>query len=273
MRQCVFPLRPGPCDSLLSDRSHAGFGMDETARRALVGQHRVVSNPPEPDSTHASAARCRASLLVMPGWDDKGKDQYHALDTVLSAEGWKCRRANLPDADWTEEARRRVTRDDTLRQAVSDHAQLASECAASSPMAWLGFSYGGYVAALMTQQHKPRWLVLRSPSLYPDDDWQLPKEELDQRDFSAWRRRDHVPHGNRALRCCSKFGGDVLLIDSERDLVIPRQVIGSYARAFIQARSLTRYTLAKADHALSDPQWQREYHDVVVKWLQQKLQQ
>jgi alpha-beta hydrolase superfamily lysophospholipase len=209
----------------------------------------------------------------MPGWDDKGIDQYHALDAALSADGWRCRRANLLDADWTEQARRRVTREDSLRQATADHAQLASDCAARSPMAWLGFSYGGYVAALMTKQHKPRLLVLRSPSLYPDDDWHLPKEELDQRDLFAWRRRDHVPHGNRALRRCSKFRRDVLLIDSERDRVIPRQVIGSYARAFIQARSLTRHTLAEADHALSDPRWQREYHAVVVAWLQQKLQQ
>ncbi len=211
----------------------------------------------------------RPGLLVLPGWDDDGKQQYDDLKGTLARSGWLCRRADLPDASWPAARRDSVTREDSLVQAREDLLALASGGAEQrvDSLAALGFSYGGYMAALLVSSTPIDWLVLRSPALYPDDDWLTPKADLDKRTLDAYRHRQHAPASNRALASCSRFKGEVLLIDSSEDRVIPSEVIDSYAAAFSNARSLTRHTLAGADHELSRAEWRKDYHALAVSWL------
>jgi dipeptidyl aminopeptidase/acylaminoacyl peptidase len=207
-----------------------------------------------------------AALLVLPGWNDTGRHQYDALHDDLG--GWCTRRANLPDCNWPSSLRGAVNRDQTLQQVVRDYDALRLECNASHVLfAALGFSYGGYMAALLTGKRQVDWLILRSPALYPDDDWLTAKEELDKQDLKAYRQGIHGSPTNMALRCCGAFRGHVLLVHSEHDEVIPHTVIESYERAFLHATSITRHTLLGADHELSDPVARRAYHERVVAWL------
>lgn len=213
-----------------------------------------------------------AALLALPGWDDHGRQQFDALDASLQPSGWICRRANIPDADWPAEARARETREDSLARVLEDYMNLvAVRGVARSRLALLGFSYGAYMACFLAAAKPARLLVLRCPALYPDDDWTVPKEELDKRELGAYRARVHGPAQNKALDCCARFEGEVLLIDSECDQVIAPTVIASYERSFVHARSLTRLTLEGADHQLSEPRWQQQYHAAVVDWLAARL--
>lgn len=208
------------------------------------------------------------ALLALPGWDDDGKQQFDALNADLSALGWTCRRAHLPDTSWSSAERASETRDDSLRRALHDHDMLGG--VETGSLALLGFSYGGYIAALLAGARPVDWLVLRSPAIYPDADWALPKEELDKRALDDYRQRLLAPEDNNALRCCAGFRGHVLLVYSEFDEVIAPPVMQSYAQAFVQARSLTRHTLPGADHQLSKPGSQRAYHALVVRWLSER---
>ncbi len=208
------------------------------------------------------------ALLVLPGWDDDGRQQFDMLTAAPGLRGWICHRANIPDACWPADARSRVSRSDSFTQVLEDYMGLAAvRGVARSRMALLGFSFGGYMAALLTAAKPVQWLALRSPALYPDADWDVPKEALDKRALDDYRTRVLTPAQNRALEACSRFRGDVLLVDSECDQVIAAPVITSYERAFGRARSLTRLTLAGADHQLSQPQWQKRYHAEVAQWL------
>jgi pimeloyl-ACP methyl ester carboxylesterase len=215
-----------------------------------------VSSSPEPSP----------GLLVLPGWDDDGQQQFTALQGALQPKGWTCRRANLPDSDWPAPQREATSREDALRQALDDYYALSSSLNGGHAVV-LGFSFGAYIGAYLAGARPVRGLVLRSPALYPDEDWSTPKEDLDKRDLVEYRQRPHAPSENSALACCARFEGDVLLVDSERDQVIPSPVIASYEAAFLRARSVTRYTLEAADHQLSDPRWQLAYLGVVLRWL------
>ncbi|MBP7567279.1 MAG: prolyl oligopeptidase family serine peptidase [Burkholderiaceae bacterium] len=218
--------------------------------------------------THPSATTPAAALLVLPGWDDDGRSQYERLERDLAPRGWACSRADLPDASWPDAARHAATREQNLRQTLQDHDALVSRASAAAIGA-LGFSYGGYMAALLAARRRLDALVLRCPALYPDDDWLCPKEELDKRELDDYRSRVHAPSTNRALAACAGFQGDVLLVSCEHDEVIPPPVIESYAQALAcRARSVTRHVLRGADHELSEQRWQDDYHALVVDWLE-----
>ena len=77
--------------------------------------------------------------------------------------------------------------------------------------------------------------------------------------------------GNRALRACAEFRGDVLLVESEHDDIIPQAVIASYREACMQARSLTYRCIAGADHGLTDDASQREYTALLTQWMGEML--
>ena len=69
----------------------------------------------------------------------------------------------------------------------------------------------------------------------------------------AFRRREVRADENRALRACAEFRGDVLIVESEHDVIVPHPVIANYVAAFAQAHSLTSRVIKGADHGLADP--------------------
>jgi len=59
----------------------------------------------------------------------------------------------------------------------------------------------------------------------------------------------------------------VLIVESEHDTLVPRQVIRNYMGACAQAQSLTYRLITAADHALSEPAWQQTYTALLVNWM------
>ena len=136
----------------------------------------------------------------------------------------------------------------------------------------VGSSYGGYLAAILTSVRSVKWLVLRAPALYMDQDWDVPKRQLHHGDeLLLYRQHLVTAKDNRALRACAVFSGDVLVVESERDQVIPHPVIASYLEATTQAHSLTYRMLAEADHGLTDEASQRAYTTLLHNWLREML--
>jgi fermentation-respiration switch protein FrsA (DUF1100 family) len=113
-----------------------------------------------------------------------------------------------------------------------------------------------------------RWLSLRVPALYKDEDWDSPKPRLNRDpDLFMYRRRVVPAQENLALRACAAFRGDVLLVESERDDIVPHPVAASYLAACAHANSLTYRVIEGADHALSQEPWQGAYTAILVEWL------
>ncbi|WP_438879386.1 hypothetical protein, partial [Bacillus cereus group sp. Bce036] len=86
-----------------------------------------------------------------------------------------------------------------------------------------------------TLQRPVKWLALRVPAMYWDDDWDAPKQTLDRQRLNAYCQRALGPADNRALCACAEFGGDVLLVESEQDDYVPHATLMSYRSAFVSA--------------------------------------
>jgi dipeptidyl aminopeptidase/acylaminoacyl peptidase len=138
-------------------------------------------------------------------------------------------------------------------------------------IAIVGSSYGGYLAAIASGMRKVRWLALRAPALYRDENWNMPKGELDRRDLNVYRRTVIQPQENRALCACAEFKGDALVIESEVDQTVPHEAVQNYVNALKNVRSVTYRVLSDADHALSTDDMRQSYGLQLVGWMTEML--
>jgi uncharacterized protein len=205
-------------------------------------------------------------VLFVHGW---GGNQQHYLARArqIAALGCVCLTFNLRGHAETEPQHETVTREDNLRDLVAAYDLLAGQPMVDrASIAVVGSSYGAYLAAILTSLRPVRWLALRVPALYKDEDWALPKQQLKKYGLAAYRRLAISPDENRALGACAAFEGDVLIVESEHDDIIPHPVIANYMAAFEKAHSLTYRVIEGADHGLSEEPWQQAFTTLLVNW-------
>jgi dienelactone hydrolase len=211
-------------------------------------------------------------VLFVHGWGGS-QEQYMARAHETAALGCVCLTFDLRGHASTKRQQETVTRENNLCDVLAAYDKLVAQPGVDpSAIAVVGSSYGGYLGAILTSMRPVKWLGLRVPALYMDTEWEIPKRQLHQdQDLETYRQSLVPAEENRALRACAAFQGDVLVIESELDKVIPHAVISSYLEACIQPRSLTYRVMKGADHGLSAPSCQRAYTTLLVSWLSEMI--
>ncbi len=211
-------------------------------------------------------------VLFIHGWGGS-QSQYRARAHQLAALGCVCLTFDLSGHEATYNRFTKVSRAANLRDVLAAYDHLVARPDVDpTAMAIVGSSYGGYLGAILTTERPVRWLAMRAPALYYDDGWELPKLQL-HRDFDlrSYRRRLIATAENRALRACMKFTGDVLLVESEHDDIVPHPVIESYREACANCRSLSCEVIQGADHGLTEQVHQDAYVSLLVRWFGEAL--
>jgi pimeloyl-ACP methyl ester carboxylesterase len=229
-----------------------------------VGDHLIAGTLVRP-------ATMVPGVLFVHGWGGR-QQQYLARAREIAALGAVCLTLDLRGHGRTRHQQETVTREENLRDVVAGYDMLAAQRGVdASAIAVVGSSYGGYLAAILSSLRPVRWLALRVPALYKDEDWALPKSELKKYGLDAYRRGAVAPHENRALAACAAFQGDVLIVESEHDDIIPHPVIANYMAAFQKAHSVTYRVIEGADHGLSKEPWQQAYTSLLVTWATEMI--
>ena len=81
------------------------------------------------------------------------------------------------------------------------------------------------------------------------------------------RRRHLTPAHCMGLRSAADVRANVLLVEAERDRVIPHQQIRNYINAFHRAKSLTYRVIRGADHSMSHEEWFGAAVGVFLDWI------
>lgn len=205
-------------------------------------------------------------VLFVHGW---GGSQDFDLRRArgLAGLGCVCLTFDLRGHAATLEQQMKVSREDNLQDVVAAYDSLAAHPAIdASAIAVVGSSYGGYLAAILTSMRPVKWLALHVPALYRDDEWMLPKRQLNRESLVAYRNSTVTPNDNRALAACRRFTGDVLIVEAEHDDFVPHSTIMNYRTAFSAAHSLTHRTVDEADHGLTRKDAQRAYTTILLNW-------
>jgi len=211
------------------------------------------------------------AVLFVHGWRGN-QQQYLVRAREIAALGCVCLTFDLRGHADTEPQYETITRADSLHDVIAAYDLLAGiEGVDNSAIAVVGSSYGGYMAAIASTLRPVKWLALRAPALYKDADWDLPKQQLEKQELAVYRRGPVSADDNRALRACAAFKGDVLIVESECDDVVPHPALASYRAAFSNAHSLTYRIIEDADHGLSEESWQQAYTSLLVNWATEMI--
>jgi pimeloyl-ACP methyl ester carboxylesterase len=211
-------------------------------------------------------------VMLVHGWDGS-QEQYIARAHEIAALGCICLTFDLRGHAMDRGARDAVTREDNLADMLAAYDVLVGHPSVDgSAVAVVGSSYGGYLATILTTLRPVRWLGMRAPALYKDADWLVPKRALSREELVAYRRQTLAPDSNRALAAAAQFTGDVLLVESEFDVMVPHPVLKNYLDAFQKAHSMTYRVIKGADHSLSQKAWSRSYTTLLVKWAAEMVE-
>lgn len=223
------------------------------------------------DGTILTPARLIPGVLFVHGWGGSQEEDMKRAEDIAQL-GCVCFTFDLRGHAKTAPQRQAVTRDDGLADVIAAYDLLLSQpMVDKSAIAVVGTSYGGYLASLLTAHRPVHWLALRVPALYPDSDWKTPKALLDRKKISAYRNRFRSARTNRALQACARFQGDVLIVESEHDDLVPHPTIASFISAFTSAHSLSYRVIQGGDHALREAGVRKTYHDLLIGWLSEMV--
>lgn len=205
------------------------------------------------------------ALLIASGWnDDLGA--YEDFIAELTDKGWRTAIVALPQESEALQTRRHHL--GLLEKAADDLFGGTGQNAPGVGLrCLLGFSYGGYLGVLLSRSRQLDAMVLRSPAIYGDRGWDVPKGQLDQQDIALLRQEDLGPPDNLALAAASEFTGQVVLFECELDRVVPHQTHANYHRAFSSRQECRWEVIRGADHALGNPAHRAEFFGEVASWL------
>ena len=242
----------------------------------MATRHRIVRIPAGDRSiegTLVAPDTVVPGVMLVHGWDGS-QEQYLARAHALAALGCICLTIDLRGHARDRAHRDTVTREDNLNDLLAAYELLTQHPAVDSgAVALVGSSYGAYLAAVLSALRPVRWMALRAPALYKDEDWLVSKQHLDRQEIARYRAMKLPPDSNRALAASAVFEGDVLLVESEQDHIVPHAVIDNYRTAFLRTRSMTYRVIGEADHSLSRPEWSSAYTALLVGWFTEMLGQ
>lgn len=210
-------------------------------------------------------------ILFVHGWG--GSQERDMLrGRHIAGLGCVCLTFDLRGHEKTQLQKQTVTRAHNLEDMLVAYDHLIQHPATDPErIAVIGTSYGGYLATILTTLRPVRWLAMRVPALYWDQEWDLPKQRLNRQQLMDYRQTLLGPQDNQALAACAAFAGDVLIVESEHDEHVPHTTIMNYRSSFRRAHSMTHRIIDGADHGLSAEHCQQAYTSILTAWISEMI--
>lgn len=137
----------------------------------------------------------------------------------------------------------------------------------------VGSSFGGYLSVILTSKRKVKNLVLRVPADYQNETFKKPKMGNVGENLKVfkWRLIPMQPHKTFALEALHNFSGQILIIESEKDDIVPHQIIQNYINAVQNKSKSTHIVMNGAPHSIREGPFRDKVTRILVDWFKNKV--
>ena len=191
-------------------------------------------------------------VLIMHGW--KGSQISHAsVARKLADVGFASMTFDFRGHGESEGDLKTLSRKNFLNDAIAAYETLSQiDGIDRKEINAIAGSFGAYIAAILSEQKAFHSLAFRVPADYPDAGFETPGiPTSDEAAITAWRSAPRSSDNTEALRGIHQFKGDLLIIESGADTVVPHGTIQSYTDAAPDPAKLSRILMEGAPHSLS----------------------
>lgn len=207
------------------------------------------------------------ALIFIHGWKSNQEGNIKRAKEI-SKLGFICLTLDLRGHGESGEPIEQYSREDHLEDIKTAYEYLTHFKEVNpEKIGIIGSSYGAYLSAVATNYLNFEWLILRVPALYFDDGFSTPTAELIRKDKDAFTTSGLTPKNSLALKGVANFLGEILIIESEKDKVIPHEVIENYLNDVKDKQRLTYALMKDTAHSLDTRKQEEEYIDIMRMWL------
>lgn len=214
------------------------------------------------------------AILFIHGWTSDRKRSFQYAKS-LAKLGYVCLLFDLRGHGTSEGNINTTTTKEFAGDVIAAYDYLAElDGVDMENISVVGSSFGGYHVALLTAERKVKRLVMRVPADYPNENFDKSKMETsggEGPDIVEWRNQPRKPGDTFALDALHNFGGEVLIIEAEKDDVIPHQLIENYINAIADKSKLTHVVMKNAPHSIKEGPFRDEVERILMKWFGGKI--
>lgn len=207
------------------------------------------------------------ALIFIHGW---GSDQTGNIERAkeLSKLGFVCLTLDLRGHGESDGKLEEFSRRDHLEDCLAAYDFLISKPEVNpKKIGVIGASYGGYLSAVATNFLKFKWLILRVPALYFNKKFSIPTAKLFNEDKDAFTTSGLKIENSLALKGVAKFPGEILIIESGKDKIIPHKVIENYLEVAPNKSHITHAVMKNTPHSLKTQAQEAQYIEILKNWL------
>lgn len=137
----------------------------------------------------------------------------------------------------------------------------------------VGSSFGSYLGSILTSKRKVKNIVLRVPADYTNDTFEKSKmgNAGENNKIYNWRLLSKKYNDVFAYKTLHEFNGNILIIESEKDTIVPHQSIQNYINAVKNKTKLTHIVVKGAPHSIKPGPYKNEVTKIIVKWFENKF--
>lgn len=209
--------------------------------------------------------------IFIHGWLSNQEGYIKRAKTVAEL-GIICLTIDLRGHGKSEGNLENLSRKDHLDDAIAAYGYLISlPNIDKNKIAAVGASYGGALAALLTSKRKIKWLGMRVPALFSDSTFEAPTIEVVKDEKRFFHEQESTQENSLTLKTISNFDGEILIVESEKDQIIPHKIIDQYINPITNKSRLTYKIMRGATHDLSTTAWKNEFIQILLKWFKKVI--
>lgn len=210
--------------------------------------------------------KLNSAVIFIPGWTSS-ESSYHERAQALVKLGYICLAITLRGHGESSGKLEDFSRADHIDDVLAAYDFLVSQKNVDPKnISVVGASYGGYLGAVLAGKRNIKHLALRAPAIYTNEKLITPTAQLiNDREEEFFK--DFTPENNNlALEGVKKIHGNLLLIESERDQIIPNKIILLYKGT--TSTPVDHKIIYSSDHQLSKGEWKQEFITLLTNWFQ-----